>query len=251
MEARNVRELTISSGRWLLLLVLTVVVSQGVASAWETIWSGLSSWLTPLAAGLLIAGLLLVLAVFLAVMLRRVSLAGSQPVLAGLYALKMLPYWLRELATRERVRSGKSNTRFVSLETFHAAAPRRAERYQVDYGVGWPDGPHRIVGRVTWLKATGELIAASDRGGDGGVEILAEIASESEVERRLKDWEYVRGGLGGGLGWIRRRACGWNVSLPPSAQLWLLEDGDPRRPWPPPPPPSLGRDEGAYLGVKG
>ena len=150
-----------------------------------------------------------------------------------------------------RVSRGKTSARFESLETFTAADPRRAEKYQVDFGVGWPDG-EQLIGRVTWLKATGELIAASERGAGGGVEVMETITSEREVERRLKDWEYVGAGRrGGGLPWIRFRAHGWTVPLPPKAARWRLEEADPLKPWPSPPLATVGRDEGAYLGTKG
>lgn len=250
-KVEDMRRLTRSSVRWFFALAAAAIVGQAVTSVWQRAWSKLSTWLTPVELVLVIVVVLIVLAIVLAARFGRLAPSRSTPVLAIGYAWAMCPYWIRDFVGRRRVSRGRANVRFNSLADFTAADPRRADKYQVDFGIGWPDGT-RIVGRVTWLKATGELIAASTRGDDeDGVEILASIAYEHEVERRLKDWEYVGRGRGGGLPWMRYRARGWMVPIPPTAKRWLLEEGDPPRAWPPPPPPTVGRDEGAYLGAKG
>jgi hypothetical protein len=246
------RRLTSSSARWFLALAAGVIVSQAVTSAWHWGWSKLTTSLTPVEFVLLLIACLALLAVLLAATLGQLSVSRSSPVLTLRYAVAVCPYFVRDLAAGRKISRGTANARFKSLDEFTTDDPRRAEKYQVDFGVGWPDG-QRIVGRVTWLKATGELIAASGRGDDGdGVEVLGRIASEREVDQRLKDWEYVGAGRrNGGLPWVRCRAHGWMVPIPPNAARWRLEESDPPSAWPSPPPATVGRSEGAYLGAKG
>ena len=108
-----------------------------------------------------------------------------------------------------------------------------------------PGGSHRL----TWIKDTGELVAVapgSGRSEEGPVEIIARIPSEAETERRLRDWPYATHDLR----WVRRRAHGWNVPLPPRGRYWLNEDTKPPTPWPAPPPPSVNQAQGAYVGTR-
>lgn len=102
--------------------------------------------------------------------------------------------------------------------------------------------PFEIV--VEPLPKPGEVYRPRRNGGP--VEVLAVIPDEEEVDRRLLSYGHV---LVGDLRWARRRAYGWNVSLPPGAEWWRRYDSRPDPSPPPPPPPSLGEPDGAYVGL--
>lgn len=114
---------------------------------------------------------------------------------------------------------------FESVEAFYADDERRRRSPELDYGVWWR---HRgIVYRVTWVEATGELIAVQlsaprtqalvdpDKawpvgiavigGTAGSVYLLARLdVPRDELEQRLDGWADVCGG-DGSLGWLLDR----------------------------------------------
>lgn len=137
----------------------------------------------------------------------------------------------------------------MTVEDFYKEDPRRISG-EVDYGVWWRDRGSDRVHRVTLIEATGELIAVP-RGqtGDEAVELLGVIPNEDEVDRRLADWAYV-GETVASLSWVRQRAIGWRVPLPPRSRWLKRQEQATMQPWPVPPTPSPKRAEGAYHGSK-
>lgn len=231
------------------------------------------------------AALLVAVAIVIAAYVGR-RFAGVSNLLerAGIwisYLARMIPFWGREIVALGRPGNGRRNRRFKSEAAFFAASRRRDTREEIDSGQHWQD-PKMGPCRITWVSTTGELIAVAhnktwspkkirraeipqpvaaeivveDVGKpgeefkpwrDGGpVEVLAVIADHDEVDRRLRDYEYVNVG---DLRWARRRALGWNVPLPPRAEWWKRFERRPEPALPPPPPPSLGEPDGAYFGL--
>jgi hypothetical protein len=172
----------------------------------------------------------------------------------------MATYWLtypfrsalwkaRELLTGGHPGNGSRNPRYPSEAAFHAHNPLRLPNRndgENDYGVTWYDRAGNSY-RLTWIHATGELILAGPDdtpAADGPpIEVIGRIGTQTEVERRLQDWEYVYDPR-----WARRRAHGWAFPLPPKSMRELREHQKPIR-WPAPPPPSTGRTEGVYCGT--
>lgn len=223
------------------------LVAGAVAPLELWIWTALSSrYGTLLALTVSGAGLTL-LALLAAAAFGRVSLPGRRALLTAGYFVKMVPYWVFELRHGFRVGRGAQNTRYPSQKDFYREDRNREKSDQMDFGVHWSDGTN-WGHRVTWIKATGELIIVRGaRSGDGAVELVTRIPTEWEVKRRLKHWAYAGTGRGS-LTWLRRRARGWNVPLKPRSRLSLHQDEQPLKPWPSPTPPSLGQTTGAYLG---
>ncbi|MFB9250495.1 DUF6166 domain-containing protein [Sphaerisporangium melleum] len=141
-------------------------------------------------------------------------------------------------------RGSRINKRYPTYDKFVQEDQRRSNRRQIDFGVCWSEGPSRGV-RVTWHAGSGELVAAGAGNGEP-VEVIATIQSEHEILHRLENFEYASPSLR----WVRRRACGWSVPLPPRGKRWLIEDSRKPEPRPTPPPASAPRAVGAYLGRK-
>jgi hypothetical protein len=166
------------------------------------------------------------------------------------YLVRMLPYWGLEIASGGKPGRGRGSTVYSSESEFYDADRRRRDSDELDYGVHWWDGK-RGSARLTWVKSTGELIAVfGGRKGKGQVELITTIPYQLEVERRLRNWPY--GGYSkNSLRWARRRAHGRKVPLPADGTMAWERDHEPPKPWPAPPLPSMDRDVGTYVGIKG
>jgi hypothetical protein len=109
---------------------------------------------------------------------------------------------------------------FTSVESFYAADDRRRRSPELDFGVWWR--LRRLVYRLTWLDATGELVAvqltpprvtpftmpagelgelmlgglgvAIIGGEAGAVTVLGVVEGRDGVERVLEGWAEVCGG---------------------------------------------------------
>jgi hypothetical protein len=174
---------------------------------------------------------------------------GRELQLSVAYGIRIAPYLARDLVTGMKMGIGRGNSVYRSLPDFYRADRRRKKSDEYDFGVHWRDG-NRGVSRVTWVKVTGEVIAVQGRKNKERVEVLATVASETDIERRLKNWAYACMYSKKSLRWARRRAVGWNVPLPPRGSLALETDQQPLKPWPAPPPPSMDEKEGMYVGTK-
>lgn len=114
---------------------------------------------------------------------------------------------------------------FDSVEDFYAADGRRRPSPELDFGVWWRW--RGVIYRLTWVEATGELIAvqlSAPRvrsfvfdgtapeyagmaiiGGDpGGVYVLGTIAGREAIERILEGWAEICG-HDDSLVWVRGR----------------------------------------------
>ncbi len=250
---RVVQALKHGAGWWTTLLV-GAAIALPVSLAETTIWRTLDAHTGPIAAALIILVASVILALTAAVFLGRIRVPGKMAMYRLTYPLRMAPWKVRELLAGGHPGNGRRNRRYSTEAAFIADDPRRRPGYtgggdQYDYGVHWRDrqgGGHRL----TWIKDTRELVAVAPggrRAEEGTVEIIARIPSQAETEHRLYNWPYAHNDLR----WVRRRAHGWNVPLPPRGKYWLNEDTKPPTPWPTPPTPSVDRREGAYVGTTG
>jgi hypothetical protein len=234
----------------LALLVAGAVIARPVDGAEYAGWALLRSRVTAPAAVVLVCLAFIVAAVAITAALGLVKLPAIWLRATLVYAVRMLPYWARDAAHGGRIGSGRGNTVYSSEAEFYRGNRRRRGRDEFDFGVHWRDGNRRSA-RLTWVKPTGELIAVwGGRKGGDRVEVITAIPHEFEVERRLERWAY--GGYSKrSLKWARRRAHGWKVPLPPAGAIAWQRDQEPLKPWPVPPLPSMYRDVGTYVGVKG
>jgi hypothetical protein len=241
----------LSASGWFGGLVVGAAVATPIADAEHLVWKELSEALGNLGAAAVLAAGLIVAALGAATLIGQLRLPVQRAQIAVLYAVRMIPFWIRDAVHGGAVGSGRGNRIYSTLREFESEDNRRVGPEQLDFGVHWHADRRRIGHRITWLERTGELVAVQGgRTGDGPVELIARIQHEWEVERRLADWGHASFG-GAALNWVRRRARGWNVPLPPAGQWWLERDSEPLKAWPSPPPPSLGRETGAYIGSKG
>jgi hypothetical protein len=252
MRKMQVTRMLRDSAGWLITLLAGAALAPPVNQADASVWHALSTDTGPAGAAVIIFAGIAVVAVVAGGLLGRIRVPGKMTAYRIAYPLRMARWTLRELLAKGHPGNGICNHRYPSEAAFIADDPRRRPRYagggdQYDYGVWWrgPGGGNRL----TWVKDTGELIAVAPnragRGEEGAVEIIARIPSETEVEHRLHNWPYASHDLR----WVRRRAHGWPVPLPPRGKYWLNEDSKPPTPWPSPPPPSVNRSEGAYVGT--
>jgi hypothetical protein len=121
-----------------------------------------------------------------------------------------------------------AGTTFADVEEFYSDDERRRRSPELDYGVWWR---HRgILYRLTWVDATGELIAvqlSAPRvhaltepigfaviGGDAGsVYVLGTIASRDAVEQLLDGWADICG-HDDSLVWVRRQLADAGLEVP-------------------------------------
>lgn len=240
------------SALWWITLLAGAAIALPISLGETALWRTLDTATGPAPALLIILAATVLLAVAAFAALGRIQLPGKMTAYRLTYPLRMIRWETREMLARGHPGNGRRNQRYPSEAAFIAADSRRQPRYdgpgsQYDYGVWWrgPGGGNRL----TWIKPTGELVAVAPgekRGEDGAVEIIARIPYESEVEHRLRNWPYASHDLR----WVRRRAHGWNVPLPPRGKYWLNEDSKPPKAWPAPPPPSVNRADGAYVGTQ-
>lgn len=253
MRRGQVTQALRGSSLWWITLLAGAAIAQPASAAETTLWHALRNTTGPVPATLIIVTSTALIAIAAFALLGRIRLPGKTTAYRIAYPLRMAPWRARELLAGGHPGNGSRNEQYPSESAFTTADPRRRPRCdgglgrQIDYGVGWytPEGGHRL----TWIQATGELVAVAPtgpRGDQDHVEILAHIPSEIEVEQRLRGWPYATNDLC----WARRRAHGWNVPLPPHGKYWLTEDNKPPKPWPDPPQPSVNRAEGAYVGTQ-
>ena len=236
---------------WLAGLVAGAALAAPVADGERALWSDLRTAVGAGAAGAVVALVFVIVSVTAAALVGRLRMPGRSVMDRATYTIRMLPYWIRELAARGHPGNGRRNRRYATLAQFERDDPRREGPMQADYGVGWGNPGTPGGHRVTWIENTGELVAVGGgRTGQEPVEVLGVITSEYEVGRRLADWEYVGFGVAP-LRWVRRRAHGWQVPVSPRSLRWIRQDQAPLKPWPSPPQPSLGRSAGAYHGLQG
>jgi hypothetical protein len=259
------RALRDSAGWWAALLAGTALTLP-LTLAETAVWQTLNAETGPVLAVLIILAGTMIMAVAAGAAFGRIRLSGKMTAYQLTYPLRMAPWKARELLAGGHPGNGRRNRRYPDEGAFIADDPRRRPRSagggdQCDYGVRWR-GSQRGGHRLTWIEDTGELIAvtpviepAEDNPGgarryfshvrEGPIELIARIPSQAETERCLRDWPYADHDLR----WVRRRAHGWNVPVPPRGKYWQYEDNKPPTPWPAPPPPSVGRAEGAYVGT--
>jgi hypothetical protein len=234
----------------LVFLVAGALIARPVDGAEEAVWKLLRSRVPVPWAVLLVCLAFVAGAAAITAALGLVKLPARLLRARFVYTVRMLPYWARDAVLNGKVGSGHGNTVYSSEAAFYRANRRRRGRDEFDFGVHWRDGKRRSA-RLTWVKATGELIAVSGGRKSGTrVEVITTIDHEVEVKRRLERWAY--GGYSNkSLSWARRRAHGWKVPLPPAGAIAWERDHEPLKPWPAPPLPSMYRDVGTYIGVKG
>lgn len=248
---RSLKGVARDGAGWLAGLVAGAALAAPVADGERVLWGDLRTAVGAAPAGAIVALIFMIFSVTAAAMVGRLRLPGRRTLDRATYTIRMLPYWIREMAAGGHPGNGRRNPRYATLGQFESEDLRREGPMQADYGVGWGDPGTTGGHRVTWIEKTGELIAVGGgRTGQEPVEVLAVIQSEYEVVRRLADWEYVGFGVAP-LRWVRRRAHGWQVPVPPRSSWWIRQDKAPLKPWPAPPPPSLGRAAGAYHGLQG
>ena len=238
---------------WLAPLIVGGAIAQPVGGVESGLWSYLSLRLVSIGAGAVIALALAIVSLGLARTFGGLNVPGIDLVATPpLYALRMIPYWIREARAAGMPGSGRGNRHFESEAAFIKDDRKRSEPDQWDYGMHWSDSKGVRGFRLTWIEKTGELVvvaAGKGRPRDGAVEILAKL-DHYHAERALEDWGYVCG-TRNSLRWARRRAAGWFVPLPPAAAKSKRLDSQPLKPWPSPPAPSLGTDAGTYIGARG
>jgi hypothetical protein len=229
---------------WLIGLVITTAVAVPIASGVQYAWRRIDELLgLPLA--VLVASLAFaIVSLLAAVVVGRLRLPGRAALYRVRYGLSMSAVGLREAVRAGAPGNGRRSSLYASQHQFEAEDVRRSGPVQIDFGVRWRDRERRGC-RVTWIEKTGELIAIGGEADE--VEVLAVIRDEPTVELRLRDWAYASLG-GGSLAWVRRRARGWEVPLPPRGRWWLEHDRRAPDAWPAPPPPSVGRTAGTYIG---
>jgi hypothetical protein len=172
------------------------------------------------------------------------------------YATKMTPYWMLEVRHLCTVGTGRGLRGFDSEEQFYSDDQRRRPSHpdtdQLDFGVHWRDGRRHGGQRLTWIESTRELIfvGPDNERNEKTVEIVATVSNEWMAERRLEGWAYACM-TPHGMRWVRRRARGWRVPLPPRGRKWYLIDSSPLTPWPSPPQPSMEKTIGSYHGIQG
>lgn len=101
---------------------------------------------------------------------------------------------------------------YATQDEFYAGRPDRERSREVDFGVMWRSletWPHY---RVTWVEATGEVIAVCLSGpglgrAEGPVEVLGVVSEErgpNGIEDKLDGWVDVIHDVNS-LGWVRER----------------------------------------------
>jgi hypothetical protein len=222
---------------WLLFKALDL----GGSAGWRALRIA-GGW--PLAlAGVTVAALML--SVALGVAAGRIRLPVTHARIWGSWLIRNAPYALRDLISARKVSRGAGNRRWTTEQEFEREDPRRVggpDQLHSDFG-HWRDV--RLSGgiRVSFIHATGEIVAVA-LGADGcSVELLGYARDNYHAEQLLEDWAYAHS-----LRWARYRCRGWKVPLEPRAQWWKEFDRRPPRRWPEPPPPSVGRRVGAYHG---
>jgi hypothetical protein len=213
----------------------------GVGAEWRSL-DNAGGW--PLALGAMIF-VVATMSIALGAAAGRITLPLTRFRIWGSWTIRHLPYALRDFLSRQKVAQGVGNARWASTAEFEQENPRR---------IGCPDQLHSDFGhwrqkgvkgscRVSFIHATGELVAVTLATESQPVELLGYARDDHDAQAMLKDWAYVHP-----LWWARYRCRGWNVPLPPRARWWKEFDQRPPRAWPTPPPPSVGRAVGAYHG---
>jgi hypothetical protein len=238
--SRLARSATVAGSIFVLTWAAGKVLDVGVSGLWRSLSR-------PIAILVLLVALI-ALSVSAAVLAGRISLPARKAQLWLSWAVRQLPFTLRDLLSGRRVSRGRGNQRWPSLAHFEAEDSRRIggrRQPQCDYGKHWRDGD-KYINRLTHVLATGEVIAVEE----GSVELLATIPSEHRVEALLENHAYVCL-FHHDIRWVRCRLAEWRTPLPPKSRWWLEEDQKPLTAWPGPPPPSVGRKVGAYHGRSG
>lgn len=219
---------------WFIGLIVAAAIAPPVTAGEGSLWHDLRRAVgVPVAVGLIALGLVAA-SLVAAAAYGWLRVPGRKALDRVAYVTRMLPYWLRQLGRAGNPGSGESNRRYVTVEDFYKEDPRRKLSDELDYGGWWRDRGSDRVHRVTLIEATGELIAvARGQTGDGAVELLGVIPSEDEVNRRLADWAYV-GETVASLSWVRQRAIGWRVPLPPRSRWLKRQEQVAMQPWPVP-----------------
>jgi len=90
---------------------------------------------------------------------------------------------------------------------FEDANPRRRLSAEVDFGATWRQAGSNDAWRLSWVRDTGELYMCRADGYDGSctdVAVVAEIASERDVDLLLDGWQERRTDPDG-LSWLSER----------------------------------------------
>lgn len=94
---------------------------------------------------------------------------------------------------------------FKGIEEFYVNNEDRRQSLEVDFGVQWLVHKDRtLTWRVSWLEATGEVVAFNQRRRGGLVELLGVVHSREEIEAVLDGWEEACGSESS-LRWVKLR----------------------------------------------
>jgi hypothetical protein len=121
--------------------------------------------------------------------------------------LRAYLWLLAEHLGLHRMRKADVMEIYNSLLEFYQGREDRARSREIDFGVHWKRGSEWWPAwRVTWVEATGEVIAVCQRLDAGAVLVLGIVEDEAEVERRLDGWVDACG-ESNGLEWVRKRVA--------------------------------------------
>ena len=106
---------------------------------------------------------------------------------------------------------------YENIKAFYDAEPRRRWSGEADYGVRWTNGPGWSYWRVSYIQATGEVYAVSERGRpqDFNVEVLGIVPPDDltpgrvyyrTLDRLLDGW--AKGGERD-VSWVKERLKAW------------------------------------------
>jgi hypothetical protein len=213
----------------------------GAGAEWRAL-DNIGRW--PLALGGTILALTAI-SIVLGAVAGTITLPLTQFRIWSSWSVLHLPYACRDLVSGRKVARGTDNARWASRAEFEQEDPRRVggpEQIHSDFG-HWREKGVAGSLRVSFIHATGELVAVALATEAQPVELLGHARDDHHAGALLKDWAYAHS-----LQWARYRCRGWNVPLPPRAQWWKEFDERPPRAWPAPPPPSVGRSVGVYHG---
>ncbi len=190
---------------WLLFKALDL----GGGAAWRAlrVAGGWSLAVT----GLILA--VLMLSVALGVAAGRIRLPVTRARIWGSWLIRYAPYALRDLAAGRKVSRGTGNRRWTAEEEFEREGPRRVgDRDQLHSDFGHWHDPHISGGiRVSFIHATGELVAVALGTEDCPIELLGYASDSYHAEQLLEDWAYAHS-----LRWARYRCRGWKIPLEPA-----------------------------------
>lgn len=78
----------------------------------------------------------------------------------------------------------------------------RQKSRELDFGVWWRKSYEYPPYRVTWVEATGEVIAVKQANHTDLYEVLGVVKTEEEVERKLEGWAEKCGPVNS-LDWVK------------------------------------------------